>query len=293
MKRLKILQALRRRAARHRYDGWRIGGMTLTLGVLLGIPLSGLARIDLWRGNHLLGFEPVALRPALAAVLSIFAAIYTVTFLCNSVAGRMFCGWGCPVGQLGRLGEDVDTPAFDLRARNLARLRGMAFSLALVISSLAWWSDLRVLWLGSPKELALSWGGVGVLSLLAYVHGRFWRWAFCRTTCPIGLYYSFVAPARWYGVTFPHAESCIECSLCDNVCPVDLAPRRLADPIPSRGGLSVADAPGRNHCLECGDCVRACEWVIAQKGGGPVPLRLGFHDAGKEQDGISTVTGRA
>jgi ferredoxin len=97
------------------------------------------------------------------------------------------------------------------------------------------------------------------------------------SACPIGLYYSFVSPARWFGVHFRNGRgTCIECSACDNVCPVDLRPRDLSTPVPARGGISVTDAPGRNHCLECGDCVRACEWMIAAKGAGPVPLELGY-----------------
>jgi ferredoxin len=48
-------------------------------------------------------------------------------------------------------------------------------------------------------------------------------------------------------------------------------------PVEARGGVSIADAPGRNHCLECGDCIRACEWIIDAKGNGPVPLLLGHY----------------
>lgn len=278
--RLKILKSFRRDRTRHRYDAWRTLGMGFSLSVLLLIPLSGLARIDLWRGNHLWLFRPAGFKLALAAVLALFTGIYVVTFLSNTVAGRMFCGWGCPVGQLSRFGENVDTPGLSAGRRFRARVLGALFSFALVVSSVAWWTDLRVFWRGSATALAVAWSAALLLSLLAYLHGRWWRWAFCRTTCPIGLYYSFVAPARWYGVYFRNEHStCIECNLCDNVCPVDLAPRSLPTPIPSRGGLSIADAPGRNHCLECGDCVRACEWIIARKGKEPVPLLLGFHRA--------------
>ncbi len=293
LKRMKILDALRKGGDHHRYNGWRTLGMSVSLGVLLIFPLTGAIRIDLWRGEHRLFFAAASFREALAAVLVAFAVIYTVTFLSNVLAGRMFCGWGCPVGQLSRFGEAVERRGLTRLGRLAAQLKGGAFSFALVLASIAWWTDLRVLWLGTPRQAGIAWGIVAGLTGLAYAHGRGWRWAFCRTTCPIGLYYSFVAPAAWYGVTFPHADACIECNLCDNVCPVDLEPRQLMEPVPSRGGISIADAPGRNHCLECGDCVRACEWIIGKRGGKTIPLRLGFHDAGKERDGISTVIGRA
>lgn len=274
--RLKILRAIRR-SLQHRYDRYRALGMTISLGILFWVPLSGLARVDLWRGRHALLFAPAPFKHGLAGVIVGIAAMYVVTFLVNLVGGRLFCGWGCPVGQVSRFGEAVDTPGLKRPQRLRARVEGALFSFALVASILAWWVDLRVLWRGSPAAMATAWGVVVVSVALTYAHGRWWRWEFCKSTCPIGLYYSFVSPAKRYGVHFRNqAASCIECDACDNVCPVDLAPRDLMAPSGPRPGLSIAEAPGRNHCLECGDCVRACEWMIEKKGDGPVPLLLGF-----------------
>ncbi len=275
--RLKVLRLARQRS--HRYDLYRAVSMSFSLCVLLGVPLSGLARVDFWRGEHRLFFEPATLRTGLAGVIVGIAAMYVVTFLSNVVAGRMFCGWGCPVGQVSRFGEVVDTPGMSRWQRLRAHVIGALFSGAFVLAMLAWWVDLRMLWLGSAMELAIGWALLAVGITGAYLHGRYWRWEFCKAVCPIGLYYSFVSPAKWYGVYFRNQEkSCIECDACDNVCPVDLLPRELMTPLYDRPGISISGAPGRNHCLECGDCVRACEKMIELRGkGGPVPLLLGFH----------------
>lgn len=280
--RLKILRALR--LTGHPFDTWRRLGMAVTLGVLFAVPLSGLARVDLWGGHHALLFRPASLRQGLAAVILGIGAFYVITFLVNLVGGRLFCGWGCPVGQLSRFGEAVDMPGKPAQRRR-ARIEGAAFSAALVLSVMAWWVDLRVLWWGRGPALALAWGALLAGVAAAYAHGRWWRWNFCMSTCPIGLYYSFVSPARWYGVHFRNQTStCIECNACDNVCPVDLAPRDLMSAAGERPGLSIADAPGRNHCLECGDCVRACEFMIEKSGGDEVPLLLGFFSGPQARD---------
>lgn len=251
--------------------------MTASIAVLLLVPLTGLAQIDLWRGRHWLLFQPASWKGGLTGVIVGITAMYVVTFLSNVFAGRLFCGWGCPVGQVSRFGEALATPRLPARQRVEAHLQGAVFSAAFVLAILAWWVDLRVLWQGSPRECAVAWGLTLAGVAAAYAHGRWWRWEFCKTACPIGLYYSFVSPATWYGVNFRNlAETCIECDACDNVCPVDLAPRDLMTPIAKRGGLAVADAPGRNHCLECGDCVRACEMMVAKAGKSPVPLLLGY-----------------
>lgn len=274
--RLRILRAMRRTAA-HRYDRYRALGMTVSLAVLFLVPLSGLARVDLWAGRHALAFEPAPLKHGLAGVIVGIGAMYVVTFLVNVVGGRLFCGWGCPVGQVSRFGEALAVPRQKTAERLRAHLEGGLFGVALVASIMAWWVDLRVLWQGSSKAMATAWGVLLAGVALSYAHGRWWRWEFCKSTCPIGLYYSFVSPSKHYGVHFRNQDAtCIECNACDNVCPVDLAPRDLMAPSGPRPGLSIAGAPGRNHCLECGDCVRACEWMIELKGEEPVPLLLGF-----------------
>lgn len=274
-RRLKILKALYR--SPHRYRRVRAATMTFSLAVLFAVPLSGLARVDLWRGSHSLLFEPVPFRQGLAGVIVGIGAMYVVTFLVNMAGGRLFCGWGCPVGQVSRFGEAVDAPGLKRRQRLLASAKGGLFSLALASSILVWWVDLRVLWWGRGTALLTAWAVLAVSVALTYSHGRWWRWGFCMSACPIGLYYSFVSPARWFGVHFRNATgSCIECNACDNVCPVHLAPRELMAPAGPRPGLAVAEAPGRNHCLECGDCVEACEFMIARSGGDEVPLLLGF-----------------
>jgi polyferredoxin len=293
---LKVLKAFRLRAPQHRYNFWRTLGLSVSWGILLLIPLSGLIRVDLWRGHHLLAFRPATFNHALAALIAAFALIYGVTFLINLVAGRMLCGWGCPVGQLHRFCENPSTPGQPRVRRVSQRVAATLYAALLPLSLLVWWADWRVLFLGSLTAKIAVWGALVALTGLALAHGRWWGWNFCRQACPIGLYYSFVAPARWFGITFPRPETCIECNLCDHVCPVGLLPRSLPEPIAHRGGISIADAPGRNHCLECGDCVRACEWIVKHKTGGIAPLELGFHrpePQGKEWRRVATYAARA
>lgn len=274
-KRLNLLKALRKQ--HHRYNALRAIAQTFSLAVLVLVPLSGLARVDFWAGRHYLLFEPASFRHALAGVIVGIVAMYVVTFLSNVAAGRLFCGWGCPVGQVSRFGEALDTARLKPWARRRRAVYGALFSGVFVVSVLAWWVDLRVLISGEPAAMAITWGLIAVGTAGAFLHGRYWQWSFCKNVCPIGLYYSVVSPARYYGVHFRNEqETCIECDACDHVCPVDLKPRDLHASMTERRGLSVTDAPGRNHCLECGDCIRACEFMIDLRGHDPVPLKLGW-----------------
>lgn len=276
--RLKVLRSLD--AASHRYRARRLISQTISLMILVLVPLLGVAQVDLWRGNHYLLFQRSAIKPALAGVIVGIAALYVVTFLSNVVAGRLFCGWGCPVAQVSRFGERCDSPGLSKLGRLLAYGKGGLFSGLFVGSVFIWWTDPRVLVLGSVRELIIAWSVLAVGTAGAFAHGRWWRWEFCKQACPIGVYYSFVAPARYFGVHFRNENhTCIECDACDNVCPVDLTPRDLVAGVTNRGGISLGDAPGHNHCIECGDCIAACERMVTVKSKGkPViaPLHLGW-----------------
>jgi len=250
---------------------------TISIAILLLVPLTGLAQVDAWRGQHWLLGQPASFKPALAGVIVGITALYVVTFLSNVVAGRLFCGWGCPVGQVSRFGDAVELPGLKPRQRTIARIKGALFSGLFVFAMMAWWVDLRVLISSNLQTLAIAWGLLVIGAAGAYAHGKWWRWEFCKQVCPIGLYYSFIAPARYFGVHYRNEkESCLDCDACDNVCPVDLKPRDLMAPASERGGISIVDAPGHNHCLECGDCIKACEWMIDKRGHDPVPLLLGW-----------------
>ena len=84
----------------HRYRRARAITMSVTLAILFAVPLSGLARLDLWSDANWAFFRPVDFAKGLTAVLAAIVGFYVVTFVVNMPAGRMFCGLRIPeVGQ--------------------------------------------------------------------------------------------------------------------------------------------------------------------------------------------------
>jgi len=250
----------------HRYARYRAASQAITLIVLWGIPLSGLARFDAWGGEHLSLWRRVGAIEGLVAVLVAIAAFYLVTFLLNVVVGRLFCGWGCPLGQLHRLGDQVELAERTRSGRMRAQLGLALFATALSAGVALWWVSPRVLVEGSFVARAAVVAGIGLVAGLGALHGWAWRWAFCRGWCPIGLYYSVVTLERSHGVVFDERPAaCKDCRACTIVCPVDIDPRRLEDRVEDLGGVAFVGLPALNHCLGCGDCVRACEHVFRRE----------------------------
>jgi len=273
--RLRLLRVLH--AQPHRYPRLRWLTQAVTFAILFAVPLLHLARFDLWDGRHLWAGRPVGFVYGGGGVFISILAFYTITFVLNAAMGRVFCGFGCPIGEVSRLGDDVEIAAKSGKNRLAARARAGAFALGLAVAVSLWFVSPRVFVEGSARAVAATLAGVGALAAVVHLHGRFWRWRFCEGFCPIGIYYSAVQTDHGFGVHFDRASgTCKECDACSLVCPVGLDPRDLTKPKDNVGGVAIDGFPGQNHCLTCGECVRACEHQF-RKAPALVPLRLSFH----------------
>lgn len=271
--RVRILSAVATRGPS--YQARRVIVVTLSLVMLLVVPLTRLVRLDLWQGQHLLLGAPVDAITAIKGFVVAMAVLWGITFLTNMIVGRFFCGWGCPVGYVSRLGEDVV-----LRRRKPLRwmgahLAGAGFVATFITAIMLWWVDPMVMLEGSVTArvvtgaiwLALCFGG--------FLHAFVWRFGFCRTACPIGLYYRYVTSSSPVGIVFSNEpDPCIECGACVKVCPVDIDPKNL-------GAMVQTDDPeaperyGDAECIRCGDCVEACRMIFKGHPEQTPPLRFG------------------
>ena len=276
--RVRILSAVAKRGSSFR--PLRIAAITVSLAILMAVPLLGLFRIDLWRGNHLLLNEPVGAIAAIKGFVVSMAILYGFTFLTNMIVGRFFCGWGCPVGYVSRLGEDVDVERKKPKRRVLAHLLGAGFVATFVAAIMLWWVDPWVMIEGSLTAKLTT---VGIFLLFAaggFMHAFQWRFLFCLKACPIGLYYRYVTSRAPVGILFNEVPNpCIECGACETVCPVNIDPKALGESLPpSDDDPDPNMAPeryGDAECIRCGDCIEACKMVFAKRTDEVPPLRFG------------------
>ncbi|HYC77562.1 MAG TPA: 4Fe-4S dicluster domain-containing protein, partial [Planctomycetota bacterium] len=268
----------------------RMATMTASLVILAAPPALGWFRIDLWRWNHLLLGAPATLIEALKGFVVAMAILYGVTFLTNMIVGRFFCGWGCPIGYVSRLGEDVDRVRG--ARRKLGRhLLGAGFVAAFLAALMTWWVDPRVLAEGSATARAVVLATFGALAIGGFLHAFRWRFGVCLHACPIGLYYRLVTSRPPVSIVFIEDPSaCVRCGACETVCPVLLDPKRLGEDVAVDAGEDGPEARyGDAECVRCGDCVAACRLVFAKRAGETPPLRFGW----TRRDGAADVDGRA
>jgi Pyruvate/2-oxoacid:ferredoxin oxidoreductase delta subunit len=83
--------------------------------------------------------------------------------------------------------------------------------------------------------------GLGILAVflvLMWLSSR----PFCRLFCPLGAIYALTARLSVVGMKI-NRQQCIDCELCDKVCPMD---------------LDVRNEIGGMECIACGDCMKVC-----------------------------------
>jgi len=271
--RLRVLRTLNEAA--HRFPKIRRFTMGLTLAIVYVVPLAGLARFDLWDGRHLAAGSRTNFVYGFGAVFLAVVGFYLVTFLINAFVGRLFCGFGCPIGHMSRLGDDLEIAAGTGEKRFGAQARAVVFALALGLAGFLWFVDPHVFLEGSRRAIVMATFGIAATTAAIYLLGRHVRWAFCRGYCPIGIYYSAVQTAHSFGIHIDEVSGeCKGCDVCTQVCPVGLHPRDLGRPLNDLPGIAIDGFPEANHCLTCGECVRACEGVFKRKPDVIVPLTL-------------------
>ncbi len=282
--RVRMLSAVSRKGAA--FTALRIVVITISLALLVMVPVTGLARVDLWGGDHLLLGESVDFFAALKGSIIAMAIMYGGTFISNMIVGRFFCGWGCPVGYVARFGEDVANSRSKLQ-EILMHLKGASFVATFIIAVMLWWVDPRVMIDGSPTAKAVTAGIFLIMTLGGLGHAFIWRFGFCIHVCPIGLYYRLVTSKAPVGIVFKEIPNpCIECGACEKICPVKIDPKALGTVVEQKatGFDEEPERYGDAECIRCGDCIEACKMVFSKEAGAIPPLRFGRVDEHDSQD---------
>jgi polyferredoxin len=186
--------------------------------------------------------------------------VFGLLFLTSLFVGRLWCGWLCPGGSIGKICIAVnDKP---LRSHKLNWVK---------------WS-IWIIWLGLVAFMAVSAGGyksvnffhltesgisvdrpqgyviyytvIGIFIVLAWTVGK--RGA-CHTICWMAPFMILGRKIRnvfrWPALRLKAApEKCIDCQRCNKVCPMSL----------DVNGMVRNNAMENSECILCGSCIDNC-----------------------------------
>ena len=193
-----------------------------------------------------------------------FLAVGTI-LVAGAVFARFLCGWICPFGLLQDLLFKIPTPKFRLPAWTskikYAVLLFMVFlipfflgvdtnySFCRICPAAALQATLPGMVDGSVTALStITWIKLGFLVFVLLLV-TFSNRSFCKVFCPMG---ALLAPFNL--ITFwkmkPPTTHCVNCKLCDKVCPQDGRP--------SERILEGGEPHRTLDCMYCYDCREVC-----------------------------------
>lgn len=177
---------------------------------------------------------------SLGASLQMAAFGLILLLLLSLVFGRIFCGHICPAGAIQELASLVPLPKIGQNWNEISRgIRAVVF--VIVLAAAFGWSVGIIDYFGLQEFFSLDVTSVlfyvflGVLLLSMVVYRPF-----CRFICPYGLLLSLTAAVSAF--KFRRTDKCIECGLCERVCPTNEA--KMGD--------------WKSECYMCGRCVEVC-----------------------------------
>jgi polyferredoxin len=273
---------------------WRRRTLQIVILILLVlIPVSGLFRIDPENGALVvLGWQ--IWFADFFLVTGLWIMIATALVALYSIAGTVFCGWACPQNSLAEwanymthkllgkraevslTGEAPKVAASKNKALNWTLL-GLSFLVAamffallpllyfyppdVVWSFLTFKNDARLA--GSLYWIYFVWVLIILLDIAVLRH--FW----CRFACVYKVWQHSFKTKETLHVLYDSSRSdeCEKCNYCVTTCFIELDPRKT----------EMYDS-----CINCGDCIDACNKLHAQKGGtGLLQFELGQRTNGK------------
>jgi polyferredoxin len=273
---------------------WKRRAVQITiLFLLVLIPVSGLFRIDPENGALVvLGWQIWFADFFLITGLWIMLASALVALY--SVAGTVFCGWACPQNTLAEWANHMTHKLLGKRAE--VSLTGEAPKVAAAKNKVLNWSLLGLSFLFAAMLFALVpllyfyppdvvWSFITFREDTRLAGSLYWiysvwvmiilldiavlRHFWCRFACVYKVWQHSFKTKETLHVVYDtsRANECEKCNYCVTTCFIKLDPRKT----------EIYDS-----CINCGDCIDACNNLQAKKGGvGLLRFEFGQREPGK------------
>jgi polyferredoxin len=257
----------------------------LTILLLLVIPISGLFRIDPVDGAFVVLDRQVWFAD-FYIVVGLWLTISCLLVITYSLVGTAFCGWACPQNTmaewanlmtnrlLGRRAEvSLDGTAMRVsKGKNKALnwlLLGLMFMLVSMLAALVpllYFYAPDIIWsfvsFRDDARLAPSLYWIyTIFVLIMFLNVAFIRHFWCRFMCIYRVWQHSFKTRETLRVVHDHShpDECERCNFCVTACFVDIDPRHT----------DTFDS-----CINCGECINACNQVRAGRKTGTSLLRF-------------------
>jgi cytochrome c oxidase accessory protein FixG len=247
-----------------------VGYALIAIFVLLPrIDIGGKPAILLDLAHREFTFFSATFRPADGFILMLFGlAVVLTVFLGTALAGRVWCGWGCPqTVYMEWVFRPVERLFKKRRALMWAAFAVLSVALANVFLAYFVSADTVESWVfESPARHPVGFGVVASVSALMFVDFAYFREQMCVLACPYGRLQSVLLDEHSLIIGYDEKRGeprgkvakkvslpvmrgdCVDCRACVNTCPTGIDIRR---------GLQM-------ECIGCAQCVDACDAIMTR-----------------------------
>jgi len=252
----------------------KISGIQLARRITLGIMLAGMTILSVMH-QKMQGIPSIdALDPfgGLETLLNFIAGgelikkiepgnivLFGGFVVLSIVLSRFFCGWFCAFGALqavfGSIGKKLFGRRFIVPVKLDRVLRLLKYPMLVGIVWITWQTGTLFI---RPYEPFAAYGHlsagfaellgeflVGFIALIAVMSlSMLYDRVFCKYLCPLGAVNAILGRIPLFRIK-RSADSCISCSKCDKVCPMNI-------------DVSKAGVINSPECISCMECVTAC-----------------------------------
>ncbi|BDU71264.1 4Fe-4S dicluster domain-containing protein [Mesoterricola silvestris] len=234
--------------------------------VFLVLPFSNLMRFDIPRQRFFFaGFEVL-----ISEFSILFFALMFLMFVIAVVAimyGRVYCGYACPQMIFSEASTAVEAWAARMAQKWTAqpaarKALGKGLFLAILAVASVFLAFVFMAYFIEPRDLLgrlarfdlASVGGImgASVTLVTFLDFSLVKQTFCTTVCPYGYMQGMLQDKHSLLVAYQDpANACIDCRKCVRVCEM---------------GIDIRKGPYQIECVHCGDCIDACDEVLAKVG---------------------------
>jgi len=249
----------------------------LFIALLIIIPVSGLLRIDVVAGAFVV-LDRQIWWADFFLVFGLWLLLASAAVMLYSTVGTAFCGWACPQNSLSEManqwtyrllgkradlsvaGEKMKVAARKNRWMNWVLLGAilLVMSMVMALIPLFYFYPPGVVWsfvtFQDDPRLADSLHYIYTIFVLVFlVDVSFIRHFWCRFMCVYRVWQHGFKTHQTLRITYDESrrESCEKCNYCTTVCFIGIDPRNT----------DMYDS-----CINCGECIDACNRVQAKKG---------------------------
>ena len=264
------------------------------LTLLVVIPLSGLFRIDPIQGAFVILDRQIWFSD-FAIVFGFWLAAACLMAMMYSVLGTVFCGWACPQNTLSEWANNMTFKLLGKRAEvsldgtpmqvapsknkvlNWFVLVGLCAAVSAVIAliPLLYFYEPQVIWsfvtFQHDSRLAPSLHWIyTIFFLVILIDITMIRHFMCRFMCIYKVWQHTFKTRQTLHIAYDdtRADECEKCNYCASACFLAIDPRKT----------DIYDT-----CINCGECIVACDALHAKKGRGDSLLKFAMGER-KGQD---------